>query len=94
MAGASVTLTHNAPQIQAALTRLLGATRDLSAPFRDIGEYLLRSTDERFRKEQGPDGRRWPENSVFLTPVGLDRAASWADALLAQTLRQLPGNAD
>jgi phage virion morphogenesis protein len=42
-----------------ALNQLLRRTGDLEPAFRDIGEYLLISTRERFAAEQSPAGQPW-----------------------------------
>jgi phage virion morphogenesis protein len=63
MTGVTVTLSHNSPQVLAVLRDLSAAVQDLRPAFRDAGEYLLRSTDERFRQEKGPDGAPWEQNA-------------------------------
>jgi phage virion morphogenesis protein len=35
------------------------ANADFSAAHREIGEALLRSTNQRFRDERAPDGKKW-----------------------------------
>lgn len=59
MAGASVTIALDNAEVRAALADLLGRLRDPAPALRDIGEYMLRATDERFRREQAPDGTPW-----------------------------------
>ncbi|OUR89889.1 phage virion morphogenesis protein [Gammaproteobacteria bacterium 42_54_T18] len=46
-------------QISQALDRLLRQGSDLEPAFRDIGEYLLESTQQRFVDQQAPDGEPW-----------------------------------
>jgi phage virion morphogenesis protein len=47
--------------VDAALKGLADRMKDLSPVMRIIGEYLLRSTEERFDREgPGPDGTPWP----------------------------------
>jgi len=46
-------------QIAQALNRLLKQGSDLEPAFRDIGEYLLESTQQRFVDQQAPDGEPW-----------------------------------
>ncbi len=41
------------------LRKLAVAGQDLTPVFRDIGEYLLRTTKERFRDQEDPTGRPW-----------------------------------
>lgn len=63
MTGATVTLDHNAPQVVAVLRELRAAVQDLRPGFRDAGEHLLRSTDQRFSAQRAPDGTPWAQNS-------------------------------
>ena len=44
---------------QKQLGALAAAGRDLTPVMRDIGEYLLRSTKDRFEQERAPDGTPW-----------------------------------
>lgn len=60
MAGARIRI--DLPGLDTAERRLgalAAAGRDLTPLMRDIGEYLLRSTRERFETERDPDGRPW-----------------------------------
>lgn len=41
------------------LGRLADAGRDLTPVFADIGEYLVRTTKDRFRSQTDPSGRPW-----------------------------------
>lgn len=41
------------------LRALAAAGHDLTLAMRDIGEYLLRTTKDRFAEERGPDGAPW-----------------------------------
>jgi phage virion morphogenesis protein len=45
----------------AMLKRLQDLGADMEAPFADVGEYLLRATEERFDSEAGPAGVPWLE---------------------------------
>ncbi len=47
------------------LAQLAAAGRDLTPAMADIGDYLVRSTRERFRDEQDPDGNAWAPLSEF-----------------------------
>lgn len=38
------------------LGKLANAGRDLTPVFADIGEYLVRTTKDRFRTQEAPDG--------------------------------------
>ena len=42
-----------------ALDRLHAKARRLAPAFKNIGEVLLRSTQDRFNRQVGPDGHRW-----------------------------------
>lgn len=64
MAGAFVAIevdSGDIREIEKALHNLLEKTGDVQPAFRDIGEYLLRSHDERFRAGIDPDGNLWDE---------------------------------
>jgi len=50
--------------IAKALNRLLAQGDDLSPAFRDIGEHLLESTQNRMSKELSPDGKAWEPLSI------------------------------
>lgn len=41
------------------LAQLAASSADLTRPMRDVGEYLLRETMERFQNEKDPDGNKW-----------------------------------
>jgi len=58
MAGANITLDVDTGAITAAL-QALGEGVDTTALFREIGAHLELSTDERFGREESPDGVRW-----------------------------------
>lgn len=56
---AGIKLIIDDAEIQKALNKLAKASNDLSVPMAQVGEYLLRSTRERFRTQQSPDGIPW-----------------------------------
>ncbi|WP_282754080.1 phage virion morphogenesis protein [Desulfuromonas thiophila] len=57
MAGTNIKIELKGAQpLQAALAKLLQRTGDLSPALRDIGEFLHLAHDERFEKQQSPDG--------------------------------------
>jgi len=58
-----ITLTVDDAALRRALDRLAHKVDDLSPALRDIGEYLVRTTDLRFRAEVAPDGTPWAQNS-------------------------------
>lgn len=49
--------------VQKALDRLVSAGRNPRPILEDIGEYLLKSTKERFSTSTAPDGSRWAPNT-------------------------------
>lgn len=49
--------------IEASLKRLEWAVGDLRPALKNIGEALLKSTDQRFADRQGPDGATWDANA-------------------------------
>ncbi len=59
MAGANVSIAISDRALRATIKRLQRAGADLEAVWRDVGEYLLISTRERFDREQAPDGTPW-----------------------------------
>ena len=60
MAGSFISIdVRGQAQIAKALNRLLKQGSDLAPAFRDIGEYLLESTQQRFVDMQAPDGKPW-----------------------------------
>jgi phage virion morphogenesis protein len=58
---AGVTLDIDDREVREVLQDLQQAVSNLEPTFGDIGEYLLRSHDERFRAGIDPDNRRWRE---------------------------------
>lgn len=67
MAGIRVKIDQNAPEIAVILEFLLRqiAPEGRKDMLSDMGEYLLRSTRQRFKKnrQQAPDGTKWRELS-------------------------------
>jgi len=60
MAGSFISVdVRGQKKISQALNRLLKQGSDLEPAFRDIGEYLLESTQQRFVDQQAPDGEPW-----------------------------------
>lgn len=57
-------------QVQRALDRTLKATKNLSPAMKAIGEHLLLSTEDNFRKEQEPDGTPWKPLKVLSYHLG------------------------
>lgn len=61
MAGIKVTIDDG--QVQALFKRLQAAASDVKPALRQIGEFELRATRDRARKEESPDGVRWVQLS-------------------------------
>jgi len=61
-----------------ALNELLRRTGDLEPAFEKIGEYLLKSHDDRWRREEAPDGSKW----AALSPATKALKAKNADKIL------------
>jgi len=61
MAGSfiEVSIGDSEGEIIAALERLRAAAGNLRPALAEIGEYLLQSTEGRFRAQAGPDGAPW-----------------------------------
>ncbi|MFN3971253.1 MAG: phage virion morphogenesis protein [Gemmobacter sp.] len=62
MAGFTVVLDDE--RTQGALSRLIGATTDMTPLMRDLGEYLITATKDRFATGAGPDGTIWAPKSA------------------------------
>ncbi|WP_295582264.1 phage virion morphogenesis protein [uncultured Lamprocystis sp.] len=75
MAGAAVTITVDDAQVRAALGRLIEQLHTPARALRDVGEYLLRSTDTHFRQQREPDGTPWPQLSDVTLQRRLDARA-------------------
>lgn len=60
MAGSFVSIdVRGQKQIAQALNRLLQQGGDLEPAFREIGEFMLETTQQRFDDMQAPDGEPW-----------------------------------
>lgn len=52
--------------IDEALRQVLSAADDLAPVFKNIGEYQVGSTKQRFKDEKDPDGQRWKDlNPIY-----------------------------
>jgi len=58
-----ITITINDKEAQAAVTRLAGRCANLRPAMRDLGEYMIEATRQRFVKGEAPDGSKWKSNS-------------------------------
>jgi phage virion morphogenesis protein len=59
MAGARIEIVVDDAEVKASLKRLAEKTSDFGPAMKDIGEYLVRSTDERFDAQHDPSGAPW-----------------------------------
>lgn len=80
---AGVTVKFDDREVRAALDALVERMNDAETMFADIGEYLLRSHDDRFEAQAAPDGTPWEP----LSPRYRARKRRNADKIL-----QLEGN--
>ncbi|MBF0192275.1 MAG: phage virion morphogenesis protein [Magnetococcales bacterium] len=55
--------SDSAEELQEALSKLADRCRNLTPCLKDIGENLVRSTDQRFDAFVAPDGTRWEDNA-------------------------------
>ena len=62
----------NNREITSALDALQNAIGNVDPALKEIGDYLIDSTKQRFIKSEAPDGSRWKDNS----PVTLLNYAS------------------
>ncbi len=63
MSGSQVTITLEDAALKRALQDLQRTLASPDRAMRDIGEFMLRSTDQRFRAQVGPDGTPWEQLS-------------------------------
>ncbi|MDD5762213.1 MAG: phage virion morphogenesis protein [bacterium] len=59
MSGALIEIEVDDRDIREALSRLAAKVRDLTPAMKNIGEYLQRSTWERFGQQKDPSGKPW-----------------------------------
>lgn len=58
-----IRLEFNAAAVFDALDQARGRLDDLTPVYRDVGEYLVTATRDRFRTGTAPDGTRWRRKS-------------------------------
>lgn len=63
MAGSHFKVDLDDRALRVAITRIAGRLSDPSRALRDIGEHMLRSTDQNFRRQRAPDGTPWEQLS-------------------------------
>jgi phage virion morphogenesis protein len=54
-----IQVTINDAEIQQRLAQLTNRYLDLTPALRDVGEYMLRKTRQRFDREVSPEGNKW-----------------------------------
>lgn len=63
MADSLISIQYSDTLVKQRLLALQAKLGDLTPAMKNIGEYLLLSTDDRFRNEVDPSGRKWEPNS-------------------------------
>jgi phage virion morphogenesis protein len=86
MSGTSIEITD---ELTPALTRLLEVADDPAEIMGGVAGYLLTSTQQRFERETGPDGKKWQALSprTANARAGRGRKVRGADHILRDTLR-------
>jgi len=59
MAGATVLFELDDTELKELIDRMGGAIADMRPIMRPFGEYMILETEERFQKEESPDGTAW-----------------------------------
>ncbi len=59
----SITVSVNENEVSSALEALQSAIGNVDPALKEIGEYLIDSTKQRFNDSKAPDGSRWKDNS-------------------------------
>jgi phage virion morphogenesis protein len=67
MANPIVGIQYSSGEVNSRLNELQRKVSDLTPVMKNIGEYMLLSTDTRFRTETDPYGNRWQPNSPRTT---------------------------
>lgn len=80
MTGAMINITVDDAEVLAAIAAMQAAQGNLGGVYRNIGEELQQSTEDRFKAGKGPDGKAWAP----LAPrtVRAKRAAGHSGAIL------------
>ncbi len=55
------------------LKRIIYGARDMTPAMKAIGEYMIRRTQERFSREEDPEGKRWKKHSPITLPLAWRR---------------------
>ncbi|WP_439605411.1 phage virion morphogenesis protein [Shinella sp.] len=59
MTGISYKVTIDDSDMRTKLVELIARMEDAEVFYADVGDHLLNSVDDRFEKEEGPDGEKW-----------------------------------
>ncbi len=62
--GISIKINIDDKQIQRKIAAIAKTAKNLQPAFAEIGEHMLRSTDERFKNEISPEGQKWQPLAV------------------------------
>jgi phage virion morphogenesis protein len=80
-------------QLTALLNKFIQQGQNLEPAFREIGEYLIESHQERFRLEVAPDGELWePLNPNTIAKKGNDRILRDSGTLADTLAYQISGD--
>lgn len=63
MSGISIDIKIDDREVQDFLSRRQAKARNMRPAFKNIGEYMLRRTEERFEGEHDPEGKPWEPHS-------------------------------
>lgn len=81
MAGARIVIEIDDSKAMNGLSELLRRIKNLEPVFEEIGEVLLKSTDDRWGREEAPDGTPWEQ----LSPVTFAKKSKNQDKILVES---------
>lgn len=88
MAAAGITIYTDV--VDEALRQVLAAAEDLAPVFKNIGEYQVGATKQRFRDEKDPDGQRWKDlNPIYAETKKGPRILTGRTRTLSQIIYQM-----
>jgi phage virion morphogenesis protein len=88
MTAASIVIDDR--EIQEGLQRVLDAAGDLAPVLKNIGEYEMEATKDRFRTERDPDGKPWESlNALYKTTKKGPRILTGQTRSLSEIIYQL-----
>ena len=59
MAGTTLLIEYNDRELQEMLREMSGHVLDMKPIMRNFGQYMILQTEERFEREETPEGTRW-----------------------------------